>query len=231
MLTGAARGGVQNTLPGLLRNLRQLCSTALGLEAATFSDASPGSTEQQRFLQVGLVGCPNAGKSELTNRLVGQKVTAVSSKRNTTVDVHLGAFTEGSTQVALLDTPGIVEYRELRHTDHQARVKSAWRTAASCNVLLLMVDADRQVRISHCWFHMQHACTVHHRDVVVSKIVQGVQAEKVWDIHAPCCNIMSILMCDGSTCRCDTSCAAYTNTHVTILVWSGLSCMQASLPA
>lgn len=100
-------------------------------------------------LQVGLVGCPNAGKSELTNRLVGQKVTAVSSKRNTTVDVHLGAFTEGLTQVALLDTPGIVEYRELRHTEHQARVKSAWRIAAGCNVLLLMVDADRQVGGGH----------------------------------------------------------------------------------
>jgi GTPase Era involved in 16S rRNA processing len=46
-----------------------------------------------------MVGFPNAGKSELVNRLMGKKVSAVSSKRNTTVDVALGSFTQGGTQV------------------------------------------------------------------------------------------------------------------------------------
>lgn len=57
---------------------------------------------QQHVLKVALVGYPNAGKSELTNKLVGTKVTGVSSKRNTTITPHLGAFTEGHSQVPQL---------------------------------------------------------------------------------------------------------------------------------
>lgn len=48
---------------------------------------------------VAVIGLPNAGKSTLTNRLIGHKISGVSSKRNTTVDPQLGSFTVGSTQV------------------------------------------------------------------------------------------------------------------------------------
>ena len=52
-----------------------------------------------RLLRVGVVGIPNAGKSELTNYLVGGKVTAVSPRPETTRLATLGAFTDGTTQV------------------------------------------------------------------------------------------------------------------------------------
>lgn len=63
--------------------------------------APPPPPELQRLLRVAVVGYPNAGKSELTNRLVGTKVTGVSAKPNTTVSPQLGAFTAGPTQVGL----------------------------------------------------------------------------------------------------------------------------------
>lgn len=55
------------------------------------------------------VGHPNAGKSQLTNALVGCHVSGVSPKPHTTVEPHLGAFTGGGgggAQVVLYDTPG-----------------------------------------------------------------------------------------------------------------------------
>lgn len=62
----------------------------------------------QHSLKAALVGAPNAGKSTLTNKLTGCKVSAVSHKTNTTVETTLGSFTTGMTQVVLFDTPGLV---------------------------------------------------------------------------------------------------------------------------
>lgn len=55
--------------------------------------------QQQRRLTVAVLGLPNAGKSTLTNRLIGHKISGVSSKRNTTIDPQLGSFVVGSSQV------------------------------------------------------------------------------------------------------------------------------------
>lgn len=87
---------------------------------------------------VAVVGAPNAGKSTLVNRLVGQKVAIVSAKAQTTRTRLLGVAIAGEAQLLLVDTPGIFEPR--RRLD-RAMVAAAWNGAEGADVIALVVDA------------------------------------------------------------------------------------------
>lgn len=90
---------------------------------------------------VAILGAPNAGKSTLVNRAVGQKVSIVSPKVQTTRSRVLGIVTEGKTQIVLIDTPGIFAPR--RRLD-RAMVAAAWGGAADADAIVLIVDAARK---------------------------------------------------------------------------------------
>jgi GTP-binding protein Era len=90
---------------------------------------------------VAILGAPNAGKSTLVNRAVGQKVSIVSPKVQTTRSRVLGIVTEGVTQIVLIDTPGIFAPR--RRLD-RAMVAAAWGGAADADAIVLIVDAARK---------------------------------------------------------------------------------------
>jgi GTP-binding protein Era len=89
---------------------------------------------------VALIGAPNAGKSTLLNRLVGQKLAIVTPKAQTTRTRLLGITTLGATQLIFVYTPGIFEPR--RRLD-RAMVRAAWAGAADADQTVLLVDAAR----------------------------------------------------------------------------------------
>jgi GTPase len=91
---------------------------------------------------VALIGAPNAGKSTLLNRLVGQKLAIVSPKVQTTRSRLLGIATEGGAQLIFVDTPGIFEPR--RRLD-RAMVAAAWAGVSDADVTVLLVDAARGI--------------------------------------------------------------------------------------
>jgi len=87
---------------------------------------------------VAVIGAPNAGKSTLMNGLVGQKVAIVSPKAQTTRARMMGIAIHDSSQVVLVDTPGIFEPR--RRLD-RAMVAAAWGGAGDADLILLVIDS------------------------------------------------------------------------------------------
>ena len=92
---------------------------------------------------VAVIGAPNAGKSTLVNKLVGQKVAIVSPKAQTTRARLMGIAIEDQAQILLVDTPGIFEPR--RRLD-RAMVAAAWTGAQDADLILLVIDASERVR-------------------------------------------------------------------------------------
>ncbi|MEO3998637.1 GTPase Era [Mesorhizobium sp. CAU 1732] len=92
---------------------------------------------------VALIGAPNAGKSTLVNQLVGSKVSIVTHKVQTTRAMVRGIATHDTTQIVLVDTPGIFKPRR---TLDKAMVKTAWGGAKDADVVLVLIDAERGIR-------------------------------------------------------------------------------------
>ena len=85
-----------------------------------------------------LIGQPNVGKSTLLNRLVGEKISIVSRRAQTTRNRILGVVTREEAQIAFWDTPGIHEPNNAL-TRHM--LKAALRSLEECDVVLWIIDA------------------------------------------------------------------------------------------
>src|SRR4029450_7391541 len=88
---------------------------------------------------VSLIGRPNAGKSTLLHRLVGEKIAIVSDKPQTTRNRILGVKNYPEAQVVFLDTPGI--HRPL-HRMNVRMVDAAVDTLREVDVVMLVHDAS-----------------------------------------------------------------------------------------
>ncbi len=101
------------------------------------------NSEDQRGFRSGfvaIVGRPNAGKSTLVNRLVGQKIAIVTSKPQTTRNRIQGIVTKAQGQIVFIDTPGLHEAESALGRQMMQEVAAALE---AIDVLLLMVDVSR----------------------------------------------------------------------------------------
>jgi GTP-binding protein Era len=88
---------------------------------------------------VSIVGRPNSGKSTLLNRLVGEKVSIVTDKPQTTRHVVRGIVTRPEGQITFLDTPGI---HKPIHRMNERMMKSVRDSIGDVDLVLLIVDAS-----------------------------------------------------------------------------------------
>lgn len=92
---------------------------------------------------VALMGPPNAGKSTLLNRYLGQKVAIVSPRPQTTRNQITGILSDKDAQVIFLDTPGV---HQLRGKMNRMLLQSAWQAMESADALGVILDADLYAR-------------------------------------------------------------------------------------
>src|ERR1700752_3322393 len=107
--------------------------------------AEPAETEKSagaatRCGFVALIGAPNAGKSTLTNALVGSKVAIVTPKVQTTRTLMRGIAMEGPAQLIFTAPPGIFAPRPRLD---RAMVTTAWTGAHDADVVAVLIDAKK----------------------------------------------------------------------------------------
>ncbi len=89
-----------------------------------------------------ITGRPNAGKSSLTNLLVGEKISIVSAKPQTTRNRINGVLTKGDTQFVFIDTPGMLRPRT-KLAEHM--VKSIRNSVDDVDCAILMADVTKKI--------------------------------------------------------------------------------------
>lgn len=89
---------------------------------------------------VAVMGKPNVGKSTLINALMGQKITAVSPRPQTTRKRQLGILSLENAQIIFVDTPGM---HKARHKLGEYMNQEAIDTLEECDLILFVVDASQ----------------------------------------------------------------------------------------
>ncbi|MGI4776310.1 MAG: GTPase Era [Janthinobacterium lividum] len=99
-------------------------------------------SKKQKTISTCIIGKPNAGKSSLMNYLVGQKISIVTHKVQTTRSIITGILTTEDTQIIIFDTPGIFEPKKLLE---RAMVRCAWSSLNSADIVALIIDSTRRL--------------------------------------------------------------------------------------
>ena len=87
---------------------------------------------------VNIIGKPNVGKSTLMNSLLGEKMSIITSKPQTTRHRILGIFNDDNHQVIFSDTPGLIE--DPHYGMHQSMNKFAYSSFEDADILLFVLD-------------------------------------------------------------------------------------------
>ncbi|XP_026549366.1 GTPase Era, mitochondrial-like, partial [Notechis scutatus] len=117
----------------------------------------PDQPENPRVLRVAIIGAPNAGKSTLSNQLLGRKILPVSSKVHTTRCNAQGVITAEDTQLIILDTPGLTTAAKgKRHNLEKTMLSDPFDSLNDADLVLVLVDvSDRHTR------HQLHPQVLH----------------------------------------------------------------------
>ncbi|NXA97728.1 ERAL1 GTPase, partial [Melanocharis versteri] len=103
----------------------------------------PDQPQNPKVLRIAIIGAPNAGKSTLSNQLLGRKVFPVSKKVHTTRCKARGVITHLDTQLIILDTPGLTNpLKAKRHNLEETMLTDPWDSMKHADLVLVLVDVS-----------------------------------------------------------------------------------------
>lgn len=102
---------------------------------------TPAQAEAFKSGFIAMLGRPNAGKSTLTNRLVGEKVAIVSDKPQTTRNSIRGVYTDETMQAVFIDTPGV---HKPKFKLGERMMEAVSDSLSGCDLVLYLVDVSEE---------------------------------------------------------------------------------------
>ncbi len=115
------------------------------LDALVESFPETEEAPEDESVKIAIVGIPNAGKSSLLNRLVGEYRSIVSPIAGTTRDAVDTYITYEDTPITLIDTAGIRRRGKIERGVEKYSVLRSMRAIERCDVALLMIDATKEI--------------------------------------------------------------------------------------
>ena len=166
---------------------------------------------------VALVGPPNAGKSTLLNRLLGEKLAIVTAKPQTTRSRILGILHRDDAQIMWVDTPGLHDSTKKLNQALNAAVETA---LVDCDVAVLLADRSRGFRAAHV--DLMTAARKHGTPVIVAATKSDLTASNdAREAIAEAAGIEADAICEIS---------ALTGDGVNALVDAVVKCLPESPP-
>jgi GTPase len=89
---------------------------------------------------IALAGRPNVGKSTLLNAFLGEKLSIVTPRAQTTREPVTGILTEGDVQLIFVDTPGLLD---AKYALQRSMLEQALAAVGDADIVLLLLDASR----------------------------------------------------------------------------------------
>ncbi|XP_020596562.1 uncharacterized protein LOC110036454 isoform X1 [Phalaenopsis equestris] len=102
-------------------------------------DSDRSNSQSHRSGYVAVLGKPNVGKSTLSNQMIGQKLSIVTDKPQTTRHRILGICSDTDYQIVLYDTPGVIEKK--MHKLDSLMMKNVRTAAINADCVLVVLDA------------------------------------------------------------------------------------------
>ena len=127
---------------------------------------------------VSIIGKPNVGKSSLLNALVGEKVSIVSPKSQTTRDKILGLRTTDDYQLVFIDTPGIHNYKQKLGQYMKKEVSAA---TVDVDAIVVVIDGSKKIDSQDIDLIERYLKTTAEVFVVINKTDLG-KFEKVYPL-------------------------------------------------
>ena len=135
----------------------------------------------KKFSFVTIIGAPNVGKSTLTNYIVGEKITIVSSKVQTTRSTIRGIFVEDNAQLVFCDTPGIFLAKK---NLEKSIVMNALENLSKDSQIIFMVAVckNNQLENNLIWNHLK---SLRKKVIIVINKVDLTTEEKISELSRP----------------------------------------------
>jgi len=164
-----------------------------------YSNMDSQQTTSHRSGYVGIIGRPNAGKSTLFNRLLGQKLSIITPKAQTTRHRIQGFYSDDDSQIVFLDTPGIIQPSYLLQ---ERMMDQVHRLRADADLLLHIVDGGHMPVSDDVVFEtlrelaLPVMLVVNKIDMLASDRIPVVS--KSWDDHYDYIDRLAISALDGT---------------------------------